>query len=76
MDTTVGAMRELTTMEIAAVSGAFTWGQMGAHMLLGAGIGGLAGAAAGGIGAGPGALAGALLGGIEYSVSELIEQYL
>jgi hypothetical protein len=55
MDTTVGTMRELTMMEIAVVSGAFSWGQMGAHMLLGAGVGALAGAAAGGVGAGPGA---------------------
>ena len=75
MDATVGTMRELTIEELAFVSGAFSWGEMAGHMVLGAGIGAMAGAAAGGVGAGPGALAGFLLGGIEYGLGELIEQY-
>jgi hypothetical protein len=75
MDTTMGSMRELTTMELAVVSGAFSWGEFGGHMLIGAGVGALAGAAAGGIGAGPGALGGALLGGIEYCLSDFVESY-
>ncbi|HEY9182239.1 MAG TPA: hypothetical protein VIQ99_03505 [Gammaproteobacteria bacterium] len=75
MDTTVGTFRELTAMEIAVVSGAFSWGELAGHMLLGAGLGAMAGAAGGGLGAGPGALAGALLGGINYTVGDLIDTY-
>jgi hypothetical protein len=75
MDGTVATMRELTTMEVAIVSGAFSWGEFGGHMLVGAGVGALAGAAAGGVGAGPGALGGALLGGLEYCLSDFVEWY-
>jgi hypothetical protein len=67
-------MRELTGAEAVLVSGAeFSWGELAGHMVLGAGAGALAGAAAAGVGAGPGALAGFLLGGIEYSFGELID---
>lgn len=68
--------RELTAEETALVGGAeFTWGGFFGHMAGGAVAGGLAGALVGGLGVGPGALGGALLGGIDYSVSELIEQF-
>jgi hypothetical protein len=75
MDATVTTMRELTTEEMAVVSGAFSWGELAGHMVLGAGVGAMAGAAGAGLGAGPGALAGFLIGGIEYSVGELIDFY-
>ena len=74
MDAYAITMRELTAAETALVSGGdFSWGELGGHMLLGAGVGGLAGAAAAGVGAGPGALGGFLLGGIEYCFGELID---
>ena len=73
MDGYAISMRELTRAETALVSGAeFTWGALAGHMMLGAGVGALAGMAGAGVGAGPGALAGFLLGGIQYSFGQLI----
>ena len=73
MDAYAITMRELTAAEAAAVSGGFSWGELGGHMLLGAGVGALAGSAAAGVGAGPGALGGFLIGGIEYCLGDLID---
>jgi hypothetical protein len=68
-------MRELTMDELALVSGAFSWGELAAHMAVGAGVGAMVGLAGAGLGAGPGALAGFLIGGIEYSLGEFIDYY-
>ena len=74
MDAAAMTMRELTAAEMALVSGAeFSWGELAGHMLLGAGVGAMVGAAGAGLGAGPGAVGGFLLGGIEYSLGQLID---
>lgn len=67
MDGWTMSMRELSVLETTQVGGAFSWWDLGAHMLAGGVTGGLAGMMVGGVGWAPGALAGALLGGIEYS---------
>jgi hypothetical protein len=73
MDGWTTTMRELTTEEMALVSGAFTWQGLGGAMLAGGLVGGL-GAAVTGAGVPPAILAGMLLGGISYCITDLINQ--
>jgi hypothetical protein len=63
--------RELSTEEIALVSGAFSWDAFAAAVVAGGITGGLA-AAATGAGVPAGVLAGALLGGAGYAINDLI----
>ena len=64
---------ELKPYELYAVDGGgdFSWGQFFGAVGTGAVVGGLGGAAVGGIGAVPGAVGGGLLGGIAYCISTL-----
>ncbi|NOX49691.1 MAG: hypothetical protein GXP16_04040, partial [Gammaproteobacteria bacterium] len=60
-------MEELKQHEIDLISGGFSISDLGGAMVIGGFIGGLGGAAIGGVGAIPGAIGGALAGGIAYS---------
>jgi hypothetical protein len=72
MDGWTMSMRELSVLETTQVGGAFSWWELGGHMLAGGVTGALAGSLVGGLGAGPGALGGALLGGIDYSIQSFV----
>jgi hypothetical protein len=72
MDGWTMSMRELSVLETGQVGGAFSWVDLGAHMIAGGVTGALAGALVGGLGVGPGALGGFLLGGIDYGVQSFI----
>lgn len=71
MNETINPIKEVNDIDLESINAGFTWKALGGNMLAGGVVGGLGGAAAGGVGAVPGAIGGALLGGIGYLIVDM-----